>query len=154
MSPPPLPRLALDPLMIEGAAFYDVVGRPDLAAAYRARHAWAVASRVAGGISLGLGVLVWTTAQAVNVTFQAPFCATSSDPSCIKGTGTLWVPDVMMVGGLALLVLPALWSNDPVSFEEKERLASEAMSRGVSWNVSAAPAPGGQGGTIVLGGRF
>jgi hypothetical protein len=74
-----------------------------------------------------------------------------------RGTGTLWVPDLMMAGGLALLVVPAFWSNDPVSPAEKEDLAREAMgraspSRGVSWNLTAAPAPGG--GSVALSGRF
>jgi hypothetical protein len=142
-APPPQPRLMIDPLTIQGAAFYDVVGRPDLASEYRWRHGWAIASRVVGGISLGLGALAWAGAHA----FADPLC---EGPSC-PGNKTLWVPDIMMAGGAALLVLPFLWSNDPVSIEEKARLAHNALW-GVSWNVAAAPVA--EGATLVVGGHF
>ena len=149
-------RLAVNPFLLEGAAFYDAVGRPDLAHRYRTRQGWKTGSRVIGGISLGLGALAWVVARSVEFTFGSSACgvgAALGDMSpCTPAYKTLWVPDLMMAGGLALLIVPSLWSNDPVSLEEKLRLANEAGTRGVSWNVSAAPAPGG--GTIVLGGRF
>jgi hypothetical protein len=164
------PRLMVDPLTIEGASFYDAVGRPDLAASYRARHGWAVASRVVGGVSLGLGALAWVAIQTVYVAAAAytlPFCiltvdsaATTQDCGKSSGPGTLWVPDIMMAAGLTLLVVPALWSNDPVSNAEKEDLARDAGARerraprSLSWNVSAAPLPGGQGGALSFAGRF
>jgi hypothetical protein len=54
--------LSVDPMVIKGAAFYDAVGRPDLASAYRVRHGWAVASRVMGTISLTAGAALWAAA--------------------------------------------------------------------------------------------
>jgi hypothetical protein len=155
------PRLMVDPLTIEGASFYDAVGRPDLADSYRARHGWAVASRVVGGLSLGLGMLTWVAVQALVAGVELPVCVAAPDSmACHQGPGTLWVPDIMMAAGLTLLVVPAAWSNDPVSEDEKADLAREAASgvasapRRVSWNVSAAPLPGGQGGAVALSGRF
>jgi hypothetical protein len=146
-------RLAVDPRLIEGASFYDAVGRPDLADEYRTRHAFAVASRVVGGISLGLGAIVWAVAKTFYVDVNTTQCLVTVGMSCPQQTPTLWVPDVMMAGGLALLVVPALWTNDPVSAAEKDRLAREAGGR-LSWNVSAAPAAAGRGGTFVVGGTF
>ena len=153
------PRLTIDPRMIEGALFYDVVGRPDLAAEYRTRHGWAVASRVVGGISLGLGAFTWLSAQLIDVAFKAPFCGLQTDPACRQGPGTLWVPDLMMAGGLALLILPGFWSNDPVSLDEKADLARKAEARAEAtrrfpWHVTAAPTPSGQGGALAFSGRF
>jgi hypothetical protein len=141
----PAPRpTAADLLTIRGATFYDVVGRPDLASEYRSRHGWAIASRVVGGISLGIGALAWAGAQA----FADPLC---DSPSCRP---KLLVPDLMMAGGAALLILPFLWSNDPVSDEEKARLAHEAENRWAGLSMAAAPAADGRGGTFVVGGRF
>jgi hypothetical protein len=146
-------RLAVDPRLIEGASFYDAVGRPDLADEYRTRHAFAVASRVVGGISLGLGAIAWAVVKTFYVDVNTTQCLVTVGMSCPQQTPTLWVPDIMMAGGLALLVLPALWSNDPVSPAEKDQLAREAGGR-LSWNVSAAPAADGRGGTFVVGGTF
>jgi hypothetical protein len=135
-----------DLLAIKGATFYEVVGRPDLAAVYRSRHRWAVASRVVGGVALGLGALVHAAAQA----FSDPLC----DQSSCNQNRTLWVPDIMMVGGAALLVLPVLWSNDPVNDEQKEQLARDAAARWGGLSMAAAPAGDGRGGTFVIGGTF
>jgi hypothetical protein len=157
-APPGAPPLLLvDPRMLEGASFYETVGRPDLAAGYRTRHGLKIASRVVGGVSLGLGALTWVAVRALEAGFSAPFCVAGAQDACGPPKDTLWVPDIMMAGGLALLVAPLLWSNDPVSLEEKVALARGAFagtrpSAAVMW--SFAPAPGGQGGTLLLSGRF
>jgi hypothetical protein len=144
-APSGAPPLAVEPLP-KGAAFYDAVDRPDLAAIYRSRHRWAIASRVVGGISLGLGAIVWEAAQVAEAEAN-PLCQTNC------GSHRMWVPYTMMAAGAALLVLPVFWSNDPVSDEEKARLAREA-GRTMGFNFAAAPAADGRGGTLVLGGRF
>jgi hypothetical protein len=146
------------PHLFEGAAFYDAVGRPDLAEEYRARHGWAIASRVVGGLSLGLGAGVWLIVKTVETTFEVAPCSVLMASGCGQQQGTtLWVPDLMMAGGLALLAVPALWSNDPVSSEQKARLARDAFgahARPVSWNVAAVPLAGGRGGAFSVAGRF
>jgi hypothetical protein len=151
-APAPPPPPAVNPFVLDGGSFYDLVGRPDLAARYRTRHAWKSGLRIIGGVSLTLGALTWTMARMLEATFSSSVCGLAQQSACDPGYKTLWVPDLMMAGGLALMVVPGFWSDDPVSKEEKARLARDATARGVSWNVSAAPAPGG--GTIVVGGRF
>jgi hypothetical protein len=157
------PRLLVDPLTIDGAAFYEAVGRPDLASSYRMRHGLSVASWIVGGVSLGVGAFAWVLIRTVEAAGTGIFCTvgivteTGNPSACQKPDETLWVPDLMMAGGLALIVAPAFWSNDPVSPEEKEELARDIVARarperGVMW--SFAPAPGGQGGTLSLSGRF
>jgi hypothetical protein len=158
----PEPRLVINPLTIEGAAFYDAVGRPDLADEYRARHGWAVASRVVGGLSLGLGAAAWLVAKTFESTTRVATCGVlMANMACAQAQdNTLWGPDLMMAGGLALLIAPALWSNDPVSQEQKVQLARDAVARAqpargpVSWNVAAAPLAGGRGGEFSVAGRF
>jgi hypothetical protein len=147
--------LAFDPRLVEGASFYEVVGRPDLAAEYRSRHAWAVGLRTVGGLSLGLGVLAWVAIQAATAAFTVPFCAVGEKSACDADTGTLWVPDLMMAGGLALLIAPAFWSNDPVGPSERDALAREAAERyrHPRASVSFSPTIGG-GGQISLSARF
>jgi len=63
---------------------------------------------------------------------------------------------ILVPVGLALLVAPWLWSDDPVSLDEKVELARAARRRtgGVGVSVSAVPLPGGQGGQLVFAGRF
>jgi hypothetical protein len=153
--PPPPPPF--DPLTIEGASFYEVVGRPDLAAAYRARQGWAVASRVLGGLSLGIGAVAWVAVRVAEATLSVPFCALGDMAACQPARDTLWVPDIMMAGGLALLILPAFWSNDPVSDAEKAELVRTALARARparAVSLSFAPVLGGEGGTLSLSGRF
>jgi hypothetical protein len=156
------PRLVVDPLTLEGASFYEAIGRPDLASEYRTRHALRIGSRVVGGLSLGLGALAWVAMRALEAGATAPICgiqivAGGDGAACSPPDDTLWVPDLMMAGGLALLIAPVFWSNDPVSDAEKEELARDVSARArteraVMW--SFAPAPGGQGGTLSLSGRF
>jgi hypothetical protein len=152
-SQPAAPRLEIDPMMVKGASFYDVVGRPDLAAQYRTRHGFAVGSRVVGGITLGLGVTAWVAVELVDA-FSKSFCIFDRTASgCSQSPPTL-IPDIMMATGAVLLLAPAFWSNDPVSEREKKRLARDAESRQFDVSLAAAPSPDGRGGTVVLGGRF
>jgi hypothetical protein len=110
-------------------------------------------SRVVGGISLGFGMIAWTAAQTVSAVAGGLCGGVNGGMGCHTSTPTLWGPDIMMAGGLALLIAPAFWSNDPVSSTEKAALARDAGLR-VGWNVAAAPSPDGQGGTVLVSGRF
>jgi hypothetical protein len=101
----------------------------------------------------------WLSAQLIDAAIKAPSAPSKPIRTCHQGPGTRWVPDLMMVGGLALLILPGFWSNDPVSLDEKADLARDAVARAeerrrFTWNVTAAPAPSGQGGALALSGRF
>jgi hypothetical protein len=151
-------REAVNLMRIDGAAFYDAVGRPDLASRYGTRHALQITGRVVGGLSLGLGVLSWVAVKALLEGFELPGCALSNnDPSCHHDE-TLWVPDLMMAGG-AVLILATLGRTDPVSDGEKADLAYEAARKPPSplplgLSVSIAPHAESDGATLTLAGRF
>jgi hypothetical protein len=149
---------AMNLMRIDGAAFYDAVGRPDLASRYGTRHALQITGRVVGGLSLGLGVLSWVAVKALLAGFKLPYCAINDpDPACHRDE-TLWVPDLMMAGGAALIVA-TLGRTDPVSDDEKAELAYDAARRPPSplplgLNVSITPQAGSDGATLMLAGRF
>jgi hypothetical protein len=139
----------LGPPSVTGAAFYESVGRPDLATSYRTRFGLKLASRIAGAVAIVSGGL-WLVYQRVDEGLANDCGGSNSPPVCDR---THWGPDLVMLGGLAALIVPAFFDTEPVSAAERARLARGA-SRDLSWSFSAAPAPSGQGGTLLLGGRF
>ena len=150
----PLPELAFSLLAIQGAAFYTSVGRPDLAEAYSNRHALKWTSRIIGIVSLSIGVLAWSSYAVLS----GPLGGCQSrpeDPACNK---TLWVPDIMTAGGLALIMGPSFFDTHPVSMQEKVGLADAAVFR---WRqppraqpLSLVPRVERDGGSLMLSGRF
>jgi hypothetical protein len=150
-------RQAENLMKIDGAAFYELVGRPDLASSYSTRHTLQITGRVVGGISLGVGLLSWVVINAVILSFQTPYCFNNPNASCSSDV-TLWGPDLMMAGG-AVLILATLGRTDPVSDDEKAHLAHAAAKRRptplpLGLNVSVTPHAESDGATVMLAGRF
>jgi hypothetical protein len=151
----PAPHLLIDPLTLKGAAFYEAVGRRDLADDYRARRGAKAFGRVLGGITLGVSSAFWVLGSALA---SSPDSNCGRDPhgaSCAANRSELLVSEIAMAVGLGLLVVPAFWSTEPVSDEQKVELVREAARKqtpGIDLRVSAAPLPGG--GTVRVGGRF
>jgi hypothetical protein len=173
--PPALPtsplRLTFDPLRVEGAAFYEVVGRPDLAASYRSRRRTKVAVRIAGGVTVGVGFVALAAGALVGAVAAAPspFCillvdtGPRSDDLCTQkpvDDSYLAPGGIVVATGIGLLVAPSFWSNDPVSDVEKATLARQAVARQsrstgpITLNLGVAPTRGAAGGTLMLSGRF
>jgi hypothetical protein len=145
------PLLRFDRRSMEPTAFYEAVGRPDLADKVRLRRYGAFASRAVGGALLAVGAL--DLALGLVISGLAP-CASAG--GCHPQTPP-WPLYVVMGAGLALLVAPAIWTNDPVSDAENERLSSEAerrARRSPGWSLSAGPTPTGQGGALSFATRF
>jgi len=117
--------------LIDGASFYNLVGRPYLEAQYKHNAAAIATTRTIGYISLGIGV----TALAL-VAFAAGFTqgaclgpnavsSVSDRPaSCGSDSSSLLlVPVALGVAGGALLATSAAMPRDPLSLEERRELA-------------------------------
>ena len=147
-------RIADALLQIEGAGFYEAVGRPDLAERYETRRPLKTAGRVTGGAVLAAGFLVLVViAVGITGTCDSP-CAPGSTP-----TPSFVVPDFMMLGGLMLLLLPTVFETDPVNEHEKLGLAEaeaavRARSPGHPANLSIAPRLEHDGAALTLSVRF
>jgi hypothetical protein len=149
------PLLRFNRRSMEPTEFYEAVGRPDLADKVRSRRLWAFASRAVGGSllvsgALGLALAVYFSGWA------APPCDGAVPQECYAHNSP-WPLAVVAGAGLALLVAPVLWTNDPVSDDENERLSSAAerrARRAPGWSLSAGPAPTGQGGALSFVTRF
>lgn len=141
-------------LVLGGANFYRAVGRHDLAQAYRARQTMKTLVRVAGGVTLTAGLL-WAAGRG----FASSWCVTAGCHTEPREPVSYTGPQVTMGVGVAMVLLPAVVSTDPVSFSERQELARAAFRREnpllpLSLNVAAAPAANGAGGNVVLSGRF
>ena len=147
-------RIADALLQIEGAGFYEAVGRPDLADRYETRRSLKTAGRVTGGAVLAAGFLVFVViAAGIAGTCDSP-CAPGSTAS-----PSFVVPDSMMLGGLVLLLLPAIFDTDPVNEREKLGLAeAEAAARARPprrpANLSIVPRLEHAGAALTLSLRF
>jgi hypothetical protein len=108
-----------------------------------------VATRTIGGIVLGVGVVSYLRSR-VESGLDSSFCYDNRDPSCHADHFSPVTP-VMLVSGLALLVLPSFWSDDPVSDSEKRSLAAASSPH---IGISVASAQNGSGATFALSGRF
>jgi hypothetical protein len=158
-SPPPS-LAAVDPFAFSGADYYAAVGRPDLAESYEKRQVLRYGSRIVGVVAMTAGaVIYWNETTADGYACILPNYP-GTQPCTPSKDKTYWGPDILMAAGLAMEILPALWSNDPVSDEEKAALARpRATWAPTSLNIKGAPLPaagGGlpAGGTIVLSGRY
>lgn len=151
-------RIADALLQIEGAEFYVNVGRPDLARRYKERSSNKTAVRVAGGVVMAAGfvALIAVAVASTGVCDGEPApCGSSSSTS----SPYIIVPDLVMLGGLALLVAPAIFDTDPVSDQEKADLAdAEAAARTRSLvrrnSLSFAPRLEHDGAALTFSGRF
>jgi hypothetical protein len=146
--------------LLDGPQFYRLLGRPDLAERYEHRSNVKTGFRVAGGITLGVGV-VWGLLDLAATAFvggvEVVACAPSSgsSPSCHTASPS-GVPWLVALGGLGMLVVPSFVSTDPLSPVDKRTLVDGAMGARPqpTMSVSIAPAPGTGGGSVLLGGRF
>jgi hypothetical protein len=149
--------------LLEGPDFYRLIGRPDLADQYEHRRSVKTGFRVAGGITLGVGV-VWGLLDLAATAFvggaQAVLCPPASgsgaNSGCQNGPSASGVPWLVALGGLGMLVVPSFVSTDPLSPAERRALLDvPAGPRGQpAMSVSIAPAPAPGGGSLLLGGRF
>lgn len=107
---------------LDGARFYDVVGRADLASAYRGR----VGARV--GLMAGGGALMLAGALMAVLTYN-PDCAVFNGATryCLQyRTPSLVVPGLIGAGlGLAAFITGAALPSDPVGPQERFELAQE-----------------------------
>lgn len=151
--PPPAPisDRAARLLQIQGAAFYDTVGRADLARSYEARRRGKLVMSAIGGIGIGAG-LVGALLVAIGNNFHV------DGPSCEEAHNctSYAVPAVLIAGGLLLSVVPYAVPDDPVSERDRRELAEAAAARIASaprLGVSLAPCGDG-GGSLTVNGRF
>jgi hypothetical protein len=151
------PLFVVDPLQLKGSAFYDALGRDDLARRYRTRAEVKGATRVLGGVALTVGV-AWLVLDAFGSAAWAGLCAgAQGGSSCKQDAGPPLGVDILLGVGLAALVAPSFWSTDPLNDDEKRALVesvTRARFQPRDVHVSAAPALEGQGATLRLAGRF
>jgi len=120
------PMVNINPLLLKGPLFYEVIGRPDLALRYRRRQSAKTLVRVGGGIALGVGIL-GTIAEAAAASFTAWPCAlsgSSNQPACASQSGSP-VPLALLGLGVAMLIAPSFWSTDPLTEAQKVDLLAE-----------------------------
>jgi hypothetical protein len=166
------------PAHLEGAEFYRLVGRPDLAATYAHKRSSIKTVRGFGYTALGIGGTTLVLALAAAAVTPAA-CAlpdtvdalNGQKSSCGDGVGALFlVPLAFGATGAALLGSASTMTADPLSLSERRLLAraynarvdsaaeqSPAAARPphpVQIAVSGAPLPKGDGGLMLLTGRF
>ena len=120
----------VDPRKLAGPAFYEEIGRDDLARSFRRRAVTKTLVRVGGGVALTVW-LGWTTLQMVAA------IDTDYDPR-----QTL-AQKVLLAGSAAMLIVPSFVSTDPLSDDERDALVGggERWARRVS--LGGGPLPGG-----------
>jgi hypothetical protein len=167
-SPPPQPRddqprlwvtenfAMFGPVRIKDDEFFRLVGRPDL---YRRHRAGVVTLRVLGYTALGIGL----TTLVIAIPAQAlsnDVCDASNGldqltgrpEGCQKSTSDVWAfPLAISALGGALLVGSYALSADRPSLETRKELARAYNAR---IGISAAPSPQGDGGVMLINGRF
>jgi hypothetical protein len=153
-----LPGLgAVDPLTLEGPAFYDAVGRPDLGEAYHRRHVVKTTARIVGGVALGLGAFAYVVAERSQTGNRFSSCG-GEDSGCSAPSPNVG-SYLLMAAGLTMLVVPSFVADDPVSPTERLALARAANSprsalRPAAFGVALVPTFGAAGGTLMLSGRY
>jgi hypothetical protein len=164
---------------IDGAEFYRVVGRSDLESRYKRTTVLVTTTRVLGYASLGLGTTTLFLA-AMAAGFAEGACSgpnfwddvTGQQQSCDSNVSSLWlVPVAFTAGGLTLLLAASAVDRNPISLDERRALARDYNTRmqsdggvpasaapnaprKVRFAVSGAPSLRGDGGMLVVGGRF
>jgi hypothetical protein len=140
---------ALEAGRLRGAGFYEAMGRPDLASSYRHRRAAKIAVVSAGGgvavagIALLLGEIVFTGVDsALRCWTLGSALDPSSAPPCPREEISPW--PVALVGvGAAVALVGAIIPIDPLTPTERHAL-----------QLGVAPAALGDGGSVLLRGRF
>src|SRR5204862_6813830 len=123
-----------------------------------------------GGVTIGAGLVALAAGALVGA------IAASPSPFCVLLVDTGPQPDdlcqqkplddsflapgeLLLAAGTGLLVVPAFWSNDPVSDGEKAALARQAVARQahapgpITLNLGAAPARAADGAKLIVTGR-
>jgi hypothetical protein len=145
---PPVP--APDFRKLRGPAFYESVGRHDLARRYRDTRALKTTVRVLGAVAATAGALWWFADKLNDTLFED--CSSSSAPAvCNK---TYWAPDVLMAASVAVIILPSFFDTDPVDADERARLYETAHARPRTTSFSLAPRLDHDGASLALTGRF
>ncbi|NVB85080.1 MAG: hypothetical protein HOV81_42330 [Kofleriaceae bacterium] len=155
---------------VDGAEFYEIVDRPDLAQRYTRNKQWGWIGAI-GGSAIGLtGAVVFSKAALDEVAT----CPTPSDPYAPCNTGDQQgyktAGLVMMIGGLGVMCIGVLRLSFPHPASEQERyeLAAEYNARlrekyrlpGSTRReehriqLGITPYVVGDGGGLVLGGLF
>jgi hypothetical protein len=165
----------LGPARIRDAEFYQLVGRPDL---YKRSSAGVVTARVIGYTSLGIGVTGFVVGVAASA-FESGYCtwpnaidsASGRPQSCGGGSSSFiaWSLAFSGLGGALVLASYAM-ASDPVSLETRKALARDYNARMESppapssvnarpaqrlrLSVAAGPLANGDGGVMLINGRF
>jgi len=168
------------PAELKGAEFYRVVGRPELAAMYERKSSSIRAVRGVGYTALGIGgttlVLALVAAAAAPAACALPNTIDTLDgkqPTCGQGVGALFlIPLAFGATGGVLLATAATMTRDPLTLSERRALAREYNARvdgaaeqspapaparpprQIQIGVAGAPLPSGNGGVMLLTGRF
>jgi hypothetical protein len=160
-SSPPLPEAwvpyADSYLDYPGQAFYEAVGRHDLALAYDRRSTGKNVLRAVGAAA-AVGGGLWMLGRAFMNRLEDPdYCVTACNPGNETSDSYLG-PGLTMLAGAGLYMASSAISVDPVDFQGRRGLAHAAFRRRypellTSMNVGVVPAERG-GGNVVLSGRF
>jgi hypothetical protein len=161
-------------ISLKPAAFYALVGRPDLVGQIRTR-------RIAKGITIGVGAAALTVGAVLGIADSVAtsvdnginravnLCGTSQvTDKCADRSHTSMAPGAIMLGGGVALVTGLVLPADPLGAGEKQTLvddynrrlrvhmglssAFEAAKR--SARLSAAVVPDGQSGMLLAGCAF
>ena len=171
---PPTPRLWLVASEMTGPAFYESMGRPDLALSYQhrktARSVFLGVGAVLVPLGLVLGILDGVATAAGNIVQGSP-CVIGAATSTGYGNGQTCpqsepssIPWVIAGVGVVSLITGAVLTPDPMT-ESERRALYDARARGdgeaagpgplrACIRLDAAPAARGEGGSIFLSGRF
>jgi hypothetical protein len=129
----------VDPKKLPGQAFYEEIGRNDLARSYRRRAVTKTLVRV-GGIVAAAVWLGWTMLELM--------AAIDSDYHPAQSLAQ----KLLLTGSAAMIIVPSFISTDPLSADEREALVggNDRWARRVS--LGGGPLPGG--GALSLTGSF
>ena len=156
---------------LESPAFYEAVGRPDLAASYRRTRAWRLALLVAGGAAVCFGGL-WYLGQAAEEADERSHDAdrlaacylggpSERNPAChpLRTSHDPMGPLMFVAGGGVAFLIGAFLNPEPVSpqaridlAERHNRLLHERREPTAPIVPSAFVLPGGGG--VRLSARF
>ena len=157
-------------LLPSDAVFYNVIGRPDLAARYKHRESVKTTVRFVGGTVLVVGVLwglldLWAT-TTVNTLTAGPCLLTAGSGSTSSSSSSdvcatqspSGIPWAVAAVGLGALIIPAFVPSDPLTDAERRALVSGSTDGSVPrppvdrFKVGLVPAANGA--AVFLGGRF
>jgi len=158
----------LGPVRIRDAEFYKLVGHPEL---NKRNSAPVVATRVIGYTSLGVGVTLGTLAMLAGA-FEEGSCVQEETCSKEDHSGRVVVPLALIGLGGTLVAASYAMAAEPVSLETRKALAREYNARmenpgapppssesarpapRLRLSVSAGPLAHGDGGLMLINGRF